>query len=111
VTLLKAFFDVSAAFPSPVDVAVDSHGDERLVPCGATLTLEGELNKLASNVALGRNIAGVHWRSDVTAWLQLGEEVAIDLLTAHARTYAEATSGTFVFGFRRFDGTLQTVTA
>jgi hypothetical protein len=40
----------------------------------------GELNKLASNIALGRNIAGVHWRSDTTESLKLGEEVAIRFL-------------------------------
>ena len=28
------------------------------------VTIVGELNKLASNVALGRNMAGVHFRTD-----------------------------------------------
>src|SRR5262249_446464 len=30
---------------------------------GAALTVGGELNKLASNIALGRDAAGVHYRS------------------------------------------------
>ena len=44
------------------------------------LTVGGELNKLASNVGIGRNIAGVHWRSDATESLKLGEAVAISIL-------------------------------
>ena len=47
---------------------------------GAPLFVGGELNKLASNVAAGRNIAGVHWRSDARESLLLGERVAIELL-------------------------------
>jgi hypothetical protein len=36
-------------------------------------TVGGELNKLADNVALGRNMAAVHWRSDAEQSLLLGE--------------------------------------
>ena len=36
------------------------------------LTVGGELNKLAANVALGRNAAGVHWRSEALDELLLG---------------------------------------
>lgn len=43
------------------------------------LSVGGELNKIAANVALGRNIAGVHWRSDATESLNLGEQVAIGI--------------------------------
>ena len=35
------------------------------------MTIGGELNRLASNVAIGSNIAGVHWRSDGTESLYL----------------------------------------
>lgn len=45
-----------------------------------TLTLEGELNKLASNVAMGRSMGGVHWRSDNSRSLVLGEAVAANIL-------------------------------
>jgi len=44
------------------------------------ITLVGELNKLASNVALGRNMAGVHYRSDGDEGILLGEQVAIKFL-------------------------------
>ena len=37
------------------------------------LTVGGELNKLDSNIAIGRNFAGVHWRSDYSESLRLGE--------------------------------------
>lgn len=44
------------------------------------LTLEGELNKLASNVAMGRCMGGVHWRTDNTRSLVLGEALAAEIL-------------------------------
>ena len=44
------------------------------------LTIEGELNKLAMNVAMGRSIGGVHWRTDNTRSLMLGEALAARVL-------------------------------
>ena len=44
------------------------------------LTIEGELNKLAMNVAMGRSIGGVHWRTDNTRSLALGEALAAQIL-------------------------------
>jgi hypothetical protein len=116
VTILKALFKGDEKFPDPVDVVVDTNGQEHLVPYQGPggvndLTIEGELNKIASNVALGRNIAGVHWRSDGTYSLRLGEQVAIDLLTAYARSYAEFGTAATVFEFRKFDGTLVTISS
>lgn len=69
---------------------------------GPSLTVGGELNKLASNVATGRNIAGVHWRSDAVESMKLGEAVAIALLRDQRETYNETFGG---FEFTRFDGT------
>lgn len=111
VTILKALFKGDEIFPNPVEVLVDSGGNERFVPYSQPLTIEGELNKLASNIALGRNIAGVHWRSDGTYSLRLGEQVAIDLLKVYARSYAEYTSGAIVFQFNKFDGTPVSIVA
>lgn len=45
-----------------------------------TLTVGGELNKLASNMALGRNRAGIHYRTDGIEGLRLGEATAIRYL-------------------------------
>ncbi|MEZ5307276.1 MAG: vanadium-dependent haloperoxidase [Pyrinomonadaceae bacterium] len=44
------------------------------------LTIEGELNKLAQNVAMGRSMGGVHWRTDNTRSLVLGEALAAEIL-------------------------------
>ena len=53
------------------------------------MTLHGELNKLASNVAMGRTMGGVHWRSDNTRSLRLGERVATIILRRQMPTFAE----------------------
>ncbi len=64
------------------------------------LTVGGELNKLASNVAMGRSMGGVHWRSDNTRSLRLGEEIAIEILRKRSAEYAERPMS---FTFRSFD--------
>lgn len=51
------------------------------------LTLEGELNKLAANIAIGRNMAGVHFFSDYYDSLRMGEEIALGMLEEQALTY------------------------
>lgn len=104
VTILKALFDTTAAYPDPKYVSIVDGKDTLVDYAGAPLTIEGELNKLANNVSLGRNIAGVHWRSDGTYSLNLGEEVAIALLKTYAYSYSEADAGTPVFQFTRFNG-------
>jgi hypothetical protein len=65
-----------------------------------------ELNKIASNVALGRNTAGVHWRSDGTESLKLGEQIAINLLREQRACYNEVFAG---FSLTKFDGNTVTV--
>ena len=80
---------------------MNAAGDDLEDYVGDALTIGGELNKLASNVAIGRNIAGVHWRSDGTESLYLGEEVAIALLRDHKLTFNERFAG---WNLTRFDG-------
>jgi hypothetical protein len=78
-----------------------------LVPYkGVDLTVGGELSKLASNIALGRNTAGVHWRSDGVEGLKLGEAVAISILTDLKTTCPESFDG---FSFTTFDGATMTI--
>jgi membrane-associated phospholipid phosphatase len=72
----------------------------------ATLTVGSELNKIASNVALGRNAAGVHWRSDATESLKLGEAIAIYMMKEQRSCYNENFNG---FSLTKFDGTTITV--
>jgi hypothetical protein len=100
VTILKAFFDESAVIPDPVEATPDGLALEPYR--GTDLTVGGELNKLASNIALGRNIAGVHWRSDATESLLLGEEVALRFLAEEKFCFNEPFDG---FSITRFDGT------
>jgi hypothetical protein len=105
VTILKAWFDESYVLPDPVLPTPDGLA---LVPYRGTdgLTVGGELNKLASNIALGRNIAGVHWRSDATESMKLGEAIAISLLQDLKGCYNERFAG---FSLTKFDGSRITV--
>lgn len=64
------------------------------------LTLIGEFNKLAANIAIARNIAGVHYYIDYYASLRLGERVAAGILEEQLLTYPEPVS----FRFESFDG-------
>ncbi len=64
------------------------------------LTVEGELNKLAANIAIGRNWAGVHYYSDYIESLRLGEEIAIGILEEQKLTYPE----NFTMTVPLFDG-------
>ena len=61
---------------------------------------------LASNIATGRNIAGVHWRTDGTESILLGEEIAISMLRNMESTFKEPFQG---FRLTRFDGTTITI--
>lgn len=74
----------------------------------ANLTVAQELDKLASNIGIFRNFAGVHYRSDGDVSAQLGELVALRLLQAKAHTYHEQGFTGFELTLR--DGSLATVT-
>jgi hypothetical protein len=101
-TILKAFFDDTAQIENPLQATADGLS---LVPyTGADagqMTVGGELNKLAGNIALFRDAAGVHWRSDYTASLPLGEAVAIGLLQEMTLGFNEDDA---FFELTRFDG-------
>jgi len=68
------------------------------------LTIEGELNKLAMNVAMGRSMGGVHWRTDNTRSLTLGEALAAHILADITTDLAEKPEFTFRTFSRRRDG-------
>jgi hypothetical protein len=107
VTALKAFFNEGFVIPTPV---VASDDGQSLIPYPGSdagqITVGGELNKLANNVALGRDMAGVHWRSDAEQALLLGEKVTISILRDQRRTYNEPFKG---FTFTKFNGASITV--
>ena len=64
------------------------------------LTLQGELNKLASNISIGRNWAGVHYYSDYYDSLRLGERIAVGILREQLLTYPEPVT----MRFNGYDG-------
>lgn len=111
VTILKAWFKESTRL---VDIGLNpvqpSDDGLSLVPYvgpdAGDLTVGGELNKIGSNVANGRNIAGVHWRSDANASLALGEQIALGILGEQRACYNEVFNG---FSVTKFDGTTVTI--
>lgn len=104
-TVLKWWFDESWTIPNPVVVSPDGLS---VVPYRGTddLTVGNELNKMASNIALGRNIAGVHWRSDATESLKLGEAIAISILQDLKHCWNERFDG---LSLTKFDGARVTI--
>lgn len=130
VTILKAFFDTSAvlaqtssgevgfkrqessdtaiAFRAPslpgpgAGEGVPSGDLDSHIP-GQFLTLEGELNKLAANISIGRDMAGVHYFSDYYSSLRMGEKIAIGILEEQALTYL---TDPFVLSVPTFDGSV-----
>jgi hypothetical protein len=103
-TILKAFFSGEQQYIlNPVVPTDDGLALTAFDPGGDTfLTVEGEINKLVDNIGLGRNLAGVHWRSDHQQAILLGEEVAIRLLCEQRNTYNEE----YEFRLNKFDGTM-----
>lgn len=104
VTILKAFFNESFVIPDPVEASLD--GLSLLPYPGKPLTAGGELNKLGVNISLGRDTAGVHWRSDGIEGLKLGEAVAIGLLRDYSSSFNEHFNG---FTLTKFDGKKVTI--
>ena len=103
-TILKAFFNEHYVIPSPVEATADGTG---LDPWGGqALTLGNEINKLANNISIGRDAAGVHYRSDGIDGITGGEQQAIGMLQDYSTTYNEHFDG---FTFTRFDGTTITI--
>lgn len=121
VTILKAFFDTSAVLaktdegeirfkrveegdkPVAFRAPYNSEPQETLVEYEPDyfLTLEGELNKLAANISIGRNMAGVHYFTDYYDSVRMGEEISLGILEEQALTYL---TDPFVLSVPTFDG-------
>lgn len=111
ITVLKAFFDCNSKFkPNGTDankafVSTDKGKKLELIPVldqlgnEVELTVEGELNKLASNISIGRNWAGVHYFTDYYESLLMGERIAIGILEEQKLLFNENFSMTIpLFG-------------
>jgi len=108
VTILKAWFDSERQYTDFAPILQSNAEGTALVPVissgsDESVTVADELNKLASNISIARNIAGVHWRSDYIEAVLLGEKVAIQILEDYGFTYNEKFEG---FLFRDFMGNL-----
>jgi membrane-associated phospholipid phosphatase len=107
VTILKWFFDETFVIPSPLTTTSDGLSVVPYTGCDASqMTVGGELNKLASNIGIGRALSGIHWRQDIAQGMLLGEAVAISLLADQAHLYNENYTG---FTFTSFNGTKVTI--
>ena len=90
------------------DPATKLTGTYRTSPDGSALvagpdeglTIQGELDKLAANIAIGRDFAGVHYYTDYYESLRLGERMAVGILQEQMLTYREPLS----MRFTSFDG-------
>ena len=104
-TVLKAFFRRDFVIPKPVQASADGSALEPW--SGTNLVLGNEIDKLAENIVLARDAAGVHFRSDSIQGLRVGEEQAIGILQDYSRTYNERFDG---FVLTKFDGTTVEIT-
>ena len=123
VTILKAFFDTSTVLIKDsnneykfkhqeaqdqfIAFRTNSSGTDLITEdinnISEALTLEGELNKLAANISIGRNMAGVHYFSDYYDSIRMGEQIAIGILQEQALTYS---TDPFVMSVPTFDGNI-----
>jgi len=100
VTLLKAFFAMTdrtdptrpiylVAPGGKALVSAETGGEAQLHPVTMDegLTLQGELNKLAWNIANARNIAGVHYYTDYVESALLGEAITLGILREQMLAY------------------------
>jgi len=72
-----------------------------------SLTVNGELNKLAFNISFGHGIhAGIHFRSSTLNSILLGEQVALSVLQDRAKSYNEP----FTIRITKLDGTTASIT-
>jgi len=116
ITVLKFFFDGSQNIRQLLarigrDVCEPRQDGSLLdVYTGAdrdSLTVNGELNKLAFNISFGHGIhAGIHFRSSTLNSILLGEQVALSVLQDRAKSYNEP----FTIRITKLDGTTASIT-
>ncbi|OIQ31576.1 MAG: hypothetical protein BM562_06905 [Alphaproteobacteria bacterium MedPE-SWcel] len=93
--------DGRKAVPFATAVVPDPDSDyTTLKPISETLTIQQELDKLAANISIGRNFAGVHFYTDYYESLRMGERLAVSILQEQMLTYREPVS----MRFTSFDG-------
>lgn len=108
-TIMKAWFNCDWEIPA----VVPDHSGDKLVLYKLTsepnmiqyLKLGDEIDKLATNCSISRNMAGIHYRSDAENGILLGEQVAISVLEDEVKKYTDE----IAFRFRRRTGEVVTI--
>lgn len=88
-TILKAWFDCDHPLGFAYQAKADGTGLEPVTP-DPGLTVGGELDKLAANISIARNMGGVHYFTDYWESLLLGEKIALGVLEEQKLTYPES---------------------
>jgi hypothetical protein len=108
VTILKAWFDHGWELKSGdtrIVFEADANGtmlnDVSSSYPDDALTIGGELNKLAANISIGRDWAGVHYYTDYYESWRMGEQIALGILEEQKLCYGE----NFSLNVPLFDGT------
>ncbi len=102
-TVLKAFIDPKMQFRFPLEPTRD--GQDWGQYHGPETDAGTEIDKLAVNMSVGRQWAGVHWRSDSLGGLRLGEHVGLAVLAEAKAQYAQTQNDWFKgFEVQTFDG-------
>jgi hypothetical protein len=78
---------------------VQAQGNQQIA-----LTVGGELDKLGANIALGRDAAGVHWRTDYMEGVLLGGAFAISVLLDQSVCYQLESTGQRICSFNERRG-------
>lgn len=94
-TILKLYY-AEAAWSLSVVHSSNGSSLDAYVGDTSQMTIHGEINKLASNMSIGRNMAGVHYRSDGDQGMILGEKIAIQYYK-DIRSTANESIGTITF--------------
>jgi hypothetical protein len=107
---------LSNGISGPVEATSDgsdlqSYTDKPYGGDAASMTINGEIDKLGSNISIARNFAGVHYRSDGEQGLHLGEQIAIkyleDMLSSSVEKKLDGSIPKLTF--KKFDGTTATI--
>jgi membrane-associated phospholipid phosphatase len=107
-TVLKAFISPSYEFRFPLEPTRD--GRDWGQYAGPKTNARIEIDKLAANVAAGRQWAGIHWQADSLAGLRLGEQVGLAVLREAKAQYAETAAGWFKgFDVITFEGKTESI--